>query len=279
MDSRRMCPNCRAFITNRDKVCPYCNERVAPRAVDVRSPGAIMGGFIPHARFVTMMILTINCGLYLATVVFSAQNGGGLMSVDGRTLFEFGAKYRLAILGYGQWWRLVTAGFLHGGLLHIVMNSWVLFDLGAQVEEVLRGQPPDRDLFSGHGVRIFAEHVLDGRDLGGGVGGDYGIVGGDDRAGDAEPAYGGRCGVARDVRAVGGLHFDFGGIAGIAHRQRGAHRRTGGGIRGGVCGGHAAHRAGVERTHVAGGGGGMRGDHGGMFSNDVLVVYRECAIE
>ncbi|MGO4884581.1 MAG: rhomboid family intramembrane serine protease [Bryobacteraceae bacterium] len=136
MDSRRMCPNCRAFITNRDKVCPYCNERVAPRAVDVRSPGAIMGGFIPHARFVTMMILTINCGLYLATVVFSAQNGGGLMSVDGRTLFEFGAKYRLAILGYGQWWRLVTAGFLHGGLLHIGMNSWVLFDLGAQVEDV-----------------------------------------------------------------------------------------------------------------------------------------------
>jgi rhomboid protease GluP len=31
---------------------------------------------------------------------------------------------------------LVTAGFLHGGLLHIAMNSWVLFDLGAQVEDV-----------------------------------------------------------------------------------------------------------------------------------------------
>ena len=36
----------------------------------------------------------------------------------------------------GQWWRLVTAGFLHGGLFHILMNSWVLFDLGAQVEQV-----------------------------------------------------------------------------------------------------------------------------------------------
>ena len=30
----------------------------------------------------------------------------------------------------------MTAGFLHGGLLHILMNSWVLFDLGAQVEEI-----------------------------------------------------------------------------------------------------------------------------------------------
>ena len=30
----------------------------------------------------------------------------------------------------------MTAGFLHGGLLHIAMNSWVLFDVGAQVEEL-----------------------------------------------------------------------------------------------------------------------------------------------
>jgi len=133
-----MCPHCRAFITSHDKVCPYCNERVGQRAVERRDPGAILGGFIPHARFVTMIILTINCGLYLATVVFSQRNGqgGGFLGVDGQTLYAFGAKYRAAILGYGQWWRLVTAGFLHGGLLHIGMNSWVLFDLGAQVEDV-----------------------------------------------------------------------------------------------------------------------------------------------
>ncbi|MGA2740789.1 MAG: rhomboid family intramembrane serine protease [Bryobacteraceae bacterium] len=140
MDQRRMCPNCRAFITSHDKVCPYCNERVGPRAVERRDPGAIMGGFIPHARFVTMIILTINVGLYLATVVFSQRNEqGNFLSVDGQTLIEFGAKLRAAIINYGQWWRLVTAGFLHGGLLHIAMNSWVLFDLGAQVEDVYGG--------------------------------------------------------------------------------------------------------------------------------------------
>ncbi len=133
-----MCPHCRAFITTRDKVCPYCNERVGQRAAERRDPGAVLGGFIPHARFVTTIILLINCGLYLATVVFSqrAGTGGGFMAIDGRTLLEFGAKLRVAILGYGQWWRLVTAGFLHGGLLHIGMNSWVLFDVGAQVEDI-----------------------------------------------------------------------------------------------------------------------------------------------
>ncbi len=133
-----MCPHCRAFITSRDKVCPYCNERVGQRAVERRNPGEILGGFIPHARFVTVIILLINFGLYLGTVLYSQSSGqgGSFLSIDGQTLFAFGAKYRAAIMGYGQWWRLVTAGFLHGGLLHIGMNSWVLFDLGAQAEEI-----------------------------------------------------------------------------------------------------------------------------------------------
>lgn len=131
-----MCPHCRAFITTRDRVCPYCNEAVGPRAVE-RGGGAFLGGFVPHARFVTVMILLVNFSLYIATTVYSmrAGNGDAWMSLDVRTLFAFGASYRNAIF-MGQWWRLVTAGFLHGGLLHILMNSWVLFDLGAQVEEI-----------------------------------------------------------------------------------------------------------------------------------------------
>jgi len=133
-----MCPHCRAFITTRDKVCPYCQEKVGPRAVDRMGGGALLGGFIPHARFVTVMILLINFGLYAATTLYSMQtmgNGSAVMDIDARTLFLFGAKFRRAIQ-MGQWWRLVTAGFLHGGLLHILMNSWVLFDLGAQVEQI-----------------------------------------------------------------------------------------------------------------------------------------------
>jgi rhomboid protease GluP len=136
MDKRRMCPNCRAFITTSDRICPYCNERVGPRAVErTASDGAVLGGFIPHARFTTSMILILNFGLYAATVLFSmrAGNSDAFMNLDPRTLFEFGAKYRPAIL-MGQWWRLITAGFLHGGLMHILMNSWALFDLGAEVE-------------------------------------------------------------------------------------------------------------------------------------------------
>lgn len=136
MDTRRMCPHCRAFITTKDRVCPYCNEPVGPRAIDVRNPGAILGGVIPNAGFLTAIVLLINIALYVATVVYSmAANPGAFMNLDGETLFRFGAKLgrHPSEVGY---WRLVTAGFLHGGLFHILMNSWVLYDLGKQVEEL-----------------------------------------------------------------------------------------------------------------------------------------------
>src|SRR5436309_237149 len=87
-------------------------------------------GFIPHARYTTIIILVINFGLFVATSVYGNSVG------ENRALIAFSAKFRLAIFTYHQWWRLVTAGFLHGGIAHIAMNSWVLFDLGAQVEEV-----------------------------------------------------------------------------------------------------------------------------------------------
>ena len=124
-----MCPHCRAFITTEDRVCPYCHEKVGARAADLREPGTILGGFIPHARYTTIIILLINFGMYAATLALTPSVG------ESGALQILGAKYGPWIWG-GQWWRLVTAGFLHGGLMHILMNSWVLFDLGAQVEEV-----------------------------------------------------------------------------------------------------------------------------------------------
>jgi rhomboid protease GluP len=138
VDNRRMCPNCRAFITTDDKICPYCDLRIGARAVDQRSPADVLGGLIPHHRFTTVMIMLVNTGMYIATVLYTMRggHGGGFDSIDTGTLLDFGAKYSYAIFVLGQYWRLITAGFLHAGLLHIGMNMWVLFDLGVQVEEV-----------------------------------------------------------------------------------------------------------------------------------------------
>ena len=82
-----MCPNCRAFITTSDRVCPYCDVKVGPRAIERRNPGEILGGLIPHARFTTVLILVINFALFAATYLYSQNMGLGfnqaLHSLDG----------------------------------------------------------------------------------------------------------------------------------------------------------------------------------------------------
>jgi len=129
MDNRRMCPNCRAFVTNRDRTCPYCGNAVGPRAIDLRSPGAILGGLIPASHFTTALILLINLALFAATTWFARSVG------EGPALWAFGAKFSRSIWVDHEYWRLVTAGFLHGSLMHIAFNSWALYVLGVQVEE------------------------------------------------------------------------------------------------------------------------------------------------
>jgi rhomboid protease GluP len=126
-----MCPNCRAFITTSDKVCPYCDIKLGAPAAARRTPADLLGGLIPHARFTTVVILLINAGFYLAEYLPGLISGS---DATGMPLSNAGAKFGPYIHA-GQWWRLVTAGFLHGGILHLLMNSWVLFDLGAATEE------------------------------------------------------------------------------------------------------------------------------------------------
>ena len=121
-----MCPHCRAFITTSERVCPYCNEVVGPRAVELRDTESRIGGLIPSSKFTTSIILLINIAIYIATDFMA---GGGLLKA-------IAEKESAAILLQGQWWRLITAGFVHGGMLHILMNMWVLNDLGAEVERV-----------------------------------------------------------------------------------------------------------------------------------------------
>jgi rhomboid protease GluP len=77
------------------------------------------------------------CGaLYLASLVVGRESlgaGGGFMSFlspGGETLFLFGASGYLPVFGYGRWWTPLSAGWLHGGLLHIVFNMMALRNLG-----------------------------------------------------------------------------------------------------------------------------------------------------
>ncbi len=127
-----MCPNCRAFITTSDRVCPYCNVQLGPRAVDMRAT-QFAASFVPRGNLASIIVLTINVAFYLVEIAISYKQGKST-DVSGQVAVLLGAKYG-PLIHAGQYWRLITAGFLHGGLMHILMNSWSLFILVTEVEQ------------------------------------------------------------------------------------------------------------------------------------------------
>jgi rhomboid protease GluP len=127
-----MCPNCRAFITISDRVCPYCGVQLGPRAVDMRA-SQLAASFIPHANLTSVIILVINVAFYLIEVAVSYRLTKSTQ-VSSQVAVLLGAKYS-PLIHAGQSWRLLTAGFLHGGFMHIFMNSWSLFILVREVEQ------------------------------------------------------------------------------------------------------------------------------------------------
>ncbi|HEX4748822.1 MAG TPA: rhomboid family intramembrane serine protease [Bryobacteraceae bacterium] len=134
MEKRRMCPNCRAFITISDRVCPYCGAQLGPRAVDLRA-SRLAASFLPRANLSSVIVLIINVAFFIAEIVLGSHFGNAsAMNIDPRAVILLGAEYP-SFVTQGQWWRLITAGFLHGGLLHIAMNSWSLFILVTEVEQ------------------------------------------------------------------------------------------------------------------------------------------------
>ncbi|HEV2492636.1 MAG TPA: rhomboid family intramembrane serine protease [Terriglobia bacterium] len=138
----RMCPNCRALIERNASVCPLCGMPVkAPRSRTSSAPGRVLG-VIPVPSTATSVIVAVTIAVYGLTwyltqnassaELSAAPSMGGIRS---DILVRMGAKYGPFIYA-GQWWRLVTAIFLHAGLFHIGMNLWCLFDLGPAVESL-----------------------------------------------------------------------------------------------------------------------------------------------
>ncbi|MFZ3215720.1 MAG: rhomboid family intramembrane serine protease [Candidatus Acidiferrales bacterium] len=143
----------------RPKLCPACGTLVGATATKCHQCGASLtfgmaaatrslSRLLPATSPATYGILTLSCLLYgasllatIRTVGFQAPAGGGfsaimgLGGISGQILQKLGASlpWPFDLL---QPWRLIMATFLHGGLLHIGFNMWVLMDIGPQVEEL-----------------------------------------------------------------------------------------------------------------------------------------------
>jgi rhomboid protease GluP len=149
----------------RPKLCPACGTLVGASATRCHQCGASMtfslaaaskslSKLMPTTSPATYAILTLSCLMYGLSLMWTirlngmqAPAGGGLGAlmgfgaIDGNVLVRLGASLRL--IGYpgeatdvAQPWRFVTAVFLHGSLMHIAFNLWVLMDIGPQIEEL-----------------------------------------------------------------------------------------------------------------------------------------------
>ena len=82
--------------------------------------------------YITPIIINLNLLIYI-TMVFA---GLGLISFKGEDLLNWGANFKPLTLD-GQWWRLLTSTFLHGGLMHILANMYGLLFVGIFLEPLL----------------------------------------------------------------------------------------------------------------------------------------------
>jgi rhomboid protease GluP len=81
--------------------------------------------------FITLTIIALN----LIIFVLGGFMGIGWMSGNAARLLDFGGNFAVATTD-GQWWRLISAMFLHSGLLHVVFNMWALWDAGRVAERL-----------------------------------------------------------------------------------------------------------------------------------------------
>ncbi len=84
------------------------------------------------------VIITINVLLMLAVLVFSQERPSGtgnLGRVSGLDSYRFGAAFTMSIL-QGEYWRLLTAIFLHADFMHLIFNSVALIIIGPRIEMV-----------------------------------------------------------------------------------------------------------------------------------------------
>ena len=115
--------------------CPECaGERTRARALAVRR------SWTPYA---TYSLIALNVIVFIAEL----GGGGGAGSLEGGgNLIADGGLLGPAVADQGEWYRIVTSGFLHAGPLHLFLNMFVLYIFGTDPRGRDRHRAPDRRL-------------------------------------------------------------------------------------------------------------------------------------
>jgi rhomboid protease GluP len=123
--SSTLCPSCGQLVGVKDAECLNCGRR---------NPGMwglahVLRGVRDDTVFAQLVMWT--CGaLFLSSLVVDHEGirTGGLSVVSPsiKSLFMFGASGSVPVFNFGRWWTVLSAAWLHGGVLHILFNMyWV----------------------------------------------------------------------------------------------------------------------------------------------------------
>jgi membrane associated rhomboid family serine protease len=86
---------------------------------------------------ITRFLIVVNVIAFLWEISVA---GPGMISFMGSSnvdrVYQMGALFPAAVLVDHQWWRIITSGFLHAGLLHIGVNMISLWSLGRFIEQI-----------------------------------------------------------------------------------------------------------------------------------------------
>lgn len=132
-----LCPNCRRLISSDEPVCPYCGTDRPGAAWKRTLLAGLAAGRIDPVR----AIVAVNAAFFILSLLLNPRGMGfganplTFLSPSDGSLFLLGATGTLPIDGYGRWWTLVSASFLHGGILHIFFNMMALRQLAPFVLE------------------------------------------------------------------------------------------------------------------------------------------------
>jgi rhomboid protease GluP len=141
----QLCPSCGTLVGANATRCHQCGANLT---FSMAAASRSLGNLLPATAPATYGILGFSCLLYIVSLLATIRTNGlqppsgggifaifGIGSIDGNVLTRFGMSYPMPI-DLIQPWRLVMAVFLHGSLMHIVFNMWVLMDIGPQIEEL-----------------------------------------------------------------------------------------------------------------------------------------------